>query len=281
MRTDHRYPPFPTKFSAKSVPKLNDLAIRHALPGSMLWDDDLQGFGLRTGKTAKTFVVLVGSGRRYKLGRYPLLSLAKARDKAREKLAEILLGADHKPIAVDTLKERFLAEAKSRVRPRTYDGYTWLLGRFTLKGDAGSITARKLSEEIDKLAPSVREHVTAAYKMLFRFAVRKGYLKHSPVAGFVARPSKPRERTLSPDEVKAVWHACPDSTFGTVVKLLILTGQRRNEIQHIAVVDDFATIKSAFTKNRRSHTFPVGERTKELLTKCSPSGLIGQIEVFA
>jgi integrase len=40
----------------------------------------------------------------------------------------------------------------------------------------------------------------------------------------------PRERVLTDEELKRIWNAAGDSTFGDIVKLLILTGQRRGEI---------------------------------------------------
>ncbi len=99
------------------MPRLTDLSIRSITPNTTLWDSELTGFGIRAGKAAKTFVVLVGSGRRFKLGRYPLLSPAKAREKAKDKLADVQLGADHKPIPFKELKRRFLEEAETNTRP--------------------------------------------------------------------------------------------------------------------------------------------------------------------
>ena len=79
--------------------------------------------------------------------------------------------------------------------------------------------------------------------------------------------SRPRERVLTPAELKAIWDACPDGAFGTCVKLLIVTGQRRGEIQHLTLDDDLAAISSLFTKNHRSHTFPVGSMGRALLSE--------------
>jgi integrase len=40
----------------------------------------------------------------------------------------------------------------------------------------------------------------------------------------------PRNRILSDDEIRAVWAACDGWTFGSMVKLLLLTGQRREKV---------------------------------------------------
>ena len=42
--------------------------------------------------------------------------------------------------------------------------------------------------------------------------------------------SKARERTLSEDELVWIWRACGDDDHGRIVRLLILTGSRREEI---------------------------------------------------
>jgi hypothetical protein len=67
--------------------------------------------GIRVGKTKKTFVVLVASGRRKSIGHYPHMSLADARKIAKEMLAEKMLGKVRpKHVAFDDAKADFLAE---------------------------------------------------------------------------------------------------------------------------------------------------------------------------
>jgi integrase len=40
----------------------------------------------------------------------------------------------------------------------------------------------------------------------------------------------PRQCVLEDEAIKAIWHACLDDDFGNIVKLLLLTGCRRDEI---------------------------------------------------
>ena len=69
-----------------------------------LWDGSLKHFGVRISKGgAKSFIVLLGSGRRQAIGRYPALSLAKAREKAKIILAQRALGK-HQPGAISWKK---------------------------------------------------------------------------------------------------------------------------------------------------------------------------------
>jgi hypothetical protein len=62
-------------------------------------DDTLPGFGLRVGTNSKTFVLTTGADRRrITIGRYPIVSLAQAREKAKTILAKRQLGLD-KPLS--------------------------------------------------------------------------------------------------------------------------------------------------------------------------------------
>src|SRR5580704_2472568 len=63
---------------------LTENAVRAAQPGSTLWDGSLKHFGLRVAPGGtKSFLVLLGSGRRQAIGRYPEITLARARVKAK------------------------------------------------------------------------------------------------------------------------------------------------------------------------------------------------------
>ena len=87
-----------------------------------LWDGSLKHFGVRISKGgAKSFIVLLGSGRRRAIGRYPALSLAKAREKATIILAQRALGK-HRPDAISWKKaiEQYLDFVKRNRRPHTH-----------------------------------------------------------------------------------------------------------------------------------------------------------------
>ena len=70
-----------------------------------------------------------------------------------------------------------------------------------------------------------------------------------------------RKRVLTDRELFAVWRAAearPDD-YGIIVRLLILTGQRRGEIAslHSAYIDgDFVTLPEELAKDGHEHTYP-------------------------
>jgi integrase len=97
---------------------------------------------------------------------------------------------------------------------------------------------------------------------MFNWAIREGYeLPANPVAGS-NRPAEPesRARVLTNEELRKVWLACGDDDFGRIIRLLALTGQRREEVggmEWTEIAGDIWTIPAARTKNRRAHTLPL------------------------
>jgi integrase len=67
---------------------------------------------------------------------------------------------------------------------------------------------------------------------LFNWAIREGIdLAADPVLG-TNRPAEPksRERVLTDAELAEIWTACRDDDHGRIVRLLLLTAQRRDEV---------------------------------------------------
>ncbi len=60
----------------------------------------------------------------------------------------------------------------------------------------------------------------------------EGLCEHNPVVGTnKAAPAVSRDRVLSDAETVAIWNAADEATdFGKIVRLLFLTGCRRDEI---------------------------------------------------
>jgi integrase len=68
---------------------------------------------------------------------------------------------------------------------------------------------------------------------MYAWAIGEGHKTSNPVIGTnKAKGEKPRERTLSDAELVAIWKAAPDNEYGRIVKLLMLTAQRREEMSH-------------------------------------------------
>jgi integrase len=82
------------------------------------------------------------------------------------------------------------------------------------------------------------------------------------------RDERPRERVLSDSELKAIWAACREDDYGSILKLLMLTGQRASEIGLLRwseVQDNQIVLPAERTKNHRTHVVPLSEPAKTIL----------------
>lgn len=265
---------------------LTELAIRTAKPPASgtttLWDGSLPNFGVRIAPTGrKTFIVLLGQGRRKALGTHPILSLQEARSEAKRVFAQKVLGKlrpEH--ITFDRAAALFLEEAAARNRPRTVRDYKWHLSRHFLpklaRRPLDAISTPEIAHIVDGLrqTPGNALHALTTAKVFFSWARRRNYLTTSP-AEPLAPPMRhrARQRVLTDDELKRVWDGAAQlGTFGTIVQLLILTGQRRGEIAGLKwsywlpdAADKAITWPAETTKNGHEHTFPCGDFTWSLL----------------
>jgi integrase len=104
---------------------------------------------------------------------------------------------------------------------------------------------------------------------MFGWCVGEGILEANPVFGTNKQSkAKSRERVLTDDELMAVWTAAPASDFGRIVKLLMLTGQRREEIaalRRAEIGDGVLALPAARTKNSRAHDVPLSRQALTVL----------------
>jgi integrase len=118
---------------------------------------------------------------------------------------------------------------------------------------------------------------------MFEWAMRQGYeLPANPVRG----SNKPaingsRERVLTEDELGRIWRALNGSDFSRILKLLILTGQRRDEIgklrwSEIDIERAVFVLPGNRTKNKREHVVPLSPQAIALL----PDRVLGREWVF-
>ena len=108
---------------------------------------------------------------------------------------------------------------------------------------------------------------------LFRWLTRK---RRVPVNVAVAldkpAPIRPRDRVLSDAELRWFWQACDQmgQPFGALLKLLLLTGARRDEVAGMRwdeLSDDLSTwsLPASRTKNSRSHLVPLPPLCRQLI----------------
>jgi integrase len=230
------------------------------------------------------------------IGAYPAVGLAKARAAATKAKGAL---ADNIDPAVEKKAGKASARAENRqlsnsvekaiadfialyAKPNTRD---WreterLLRQFAdawkgrLLADIGKGDIhRVLDAIIARGAPVGANRAFAQLRKMCRWAVSRGIIEHSPCDG-VDPPSaeKSRERVLDTDEMRLVWRAAGDLgfPFGPIVRLLILTGQRRSEVggmewRELDLERGLWTLPGSRSKNKRQHVLPLSPQAVEII----------------
>lgn len=260
--------------------RLTDLQVRKLKSPTSgqktYFDDTLSGFGVRVSQGGtKSFIVLLGKQRKRKtIGRYPDFTLQVARREARKLIGNHSTDDLTKlpEIPFEDAKERFLADAEARNKPRTVEEYRRLLDRhFRFNKPLGAIKRKEIMSTVEKLrpVPSEAQHAFVAIRTMINWCLKHGLIETSPVPRLTFQ-SEARTRVLSDIELRAVWERAEavGYPYGTIIQLLILTGQRRSEIGGLRrswIDENSITFPAGFTKNKREHRIPIGPLTKSIM----------------
>ncbi len=268
---------------------------------AIYFDDDIPGFGIRVRVGgSRNWIVQYKTGkkqRRLTLGSTKLLTPTKARESAKDILAKVRLGEDPagtkaaaRAVAADTFKviaERYLDRQKEKWRPKSYtDTKRYLLVHWkplhelTLDKINRATIAARLDVLADNNGKAAANIARASLSAFFSWAMRQGICETNPVIG-TNKPDDPalraRDRVLSDDELKTIWSALPESDYGDVVKLLILTGCRRDEIgalrrTEIDLEARLIALPGSRTKNKRAHDVHLADAAHDILSAALSRG---------
>lgn len=216
---------------------LTDLAIRSLKTNSQtrVMDTNLRGFGVLVGKYRKTFIVITGRERRLAtLGHYPDVSLQDARRKARH----LLLASDTTSVLFHEALDRYVAlHLKPNTKPRTAYQLELVLKKYFAHFNTSPlhrITRPDITRTIDDLrgTPATAKQALSVLSAFLNWCVGRSLLATNPIVGYRANiKTKARDRLLTDDEIRLIWRESYNhNSFGDIVRLLILTGQRLNQI---------------------------------------------------
>jgi integrase len=257
------------------------------------WDDDLPGLGLRVLRSgSRSWVVRYRIGRRQRvitLGKMALLSPGQARTRAGEILAKAKLGEDvsteirsrkaNVGATLEGLIELFISRyVEKNQKPATRTETKRLL-RMKWKPlhqlAVNEVTRNLVAEQLAKIemdaSAITRNRARATLSRMFTWAMEEGLAENNPVVGTAKRPETSRDRILTADELKAIWLATSGlGDYNAIVRLLLLTGQRREEVAAIGWSElDFENslwrIAPERTKNKRPHDVPLSSAALSIL----------------
>lgn len=260
-----------------------------------IFDQQLPSFGLRISKSGtKSFFVTTrvhGRLKRITLGRWPALGLADARARAGAILEQARSGFD--PIEIETkrrnaevrqrgatfdlLVERFMTEhVETNLRPTTAREYRrYLQGNDTApwwSKPVASITKDDVTTVIlgikDRGSPGAAGRGLAYLSKFFNWCAQHDIIETPPTLRLSAPvKSQSRDRVLTSEELAIIWQAFEfeGGLFGSLFQLLLLTGQRRQEVagmswdelRDLDSADAIWQLPRSRTKNKRPHIVPL------------------------
>jgi integrase len=270
-------------------PTVNGLTLPAGKTDAIYFDDDLPGFGIRlraSGKRSFIFQYQVGAKqRRIALGAQGALTVPAARKIAGDLHARVRLGEDPAATkregqrrAADTVEATlrfYLPEKKHVLRSSSYEAVERHLLHHakSLHGlGVASVTRRDIAEVLARLVSTngsiAANRTRASLQAFFGWAITRGLVEQNPAVGTHRAPESTRSRVLPLAELAHVWRACGDDAYGAVIKMLILTGQRRDEIGGLRwdeVRDNTVVLPGDRTKNRRPHVVPLSAPAQAIL----------------
>ena len=236
--------------------------------------------------------------RKLTLGPFPALDLGTARTRAREALQDAARGCDPAAAKQETLRaareekpdrdtiavvaERFLERhTRAKNKASTIQAVERTFRKHVLP-EWGSrriqeITRRDVIHLLDVIVddrkPIAANRALADIRKFFNWCLDRGIIDASPCVRIQPpAESKSRDRVLSDHELRLVWDAAEKIgwPFGPMVRLLILTAQRRGEVAGMCrseLRDGTAiwTLPAARTKNGRAHDVPLTDAAQAIL----------------
>lgn len=227
--------------------------------------------------------------RSHTLGRFPVISLAEARDKALTLEKEAVEGVDRKAkglrdetvrTVLDEYEKRHLAQLRTgKDRRKQLDA---ALAKH-LDKPIIKLERQHLRDFVEKVAETgtliAANRYRAALSAFATYAWKRDLIDQNIGAGLPsATREKPRDRLLTLTEVRAIYDAaCLLSPLWTpIIRLLILTAQRRGDIvglRHSEIDFDKRRIDlpGSRTKNGKAHIVHLSEPALEIASAVTPT----------
>ena len=267
------------------------LTISQGKSELLVFDDDLPGFGLRlrAGGSRKWVFQYRANGRQHRMTNKAVMDATRARAWAKKLHHEVGLGANPAQEKVEAKIQAGLTFGKVAAdylafREREWRPTSMRTSRLYLLRHAKPLHAMELEKitramiatelnRIERESGAVSANrFRATVSSFFNWAAREGLIDINPAAFTNKRSETPRDRVLADDEIRAIWAALPLGDFGDIIRLLLLTGQRRGEIAELSWHEiDFErgliVLPASRTKNAREHIVPMSEPVRAILDR--------------
>jgi integrase len=272
-------------------------ALRPGSTRTQIFDELVPGLMLRVSPSgAKSWSVLYRHRKRVRrltLGSAAVVSLADARERAREALRDTSKGADpatrkksdRSAATMASLVDAYLTQhAKRKKRSWKADdriARTEILSVWRHRA-VRDIKRTDILELVDAIAergvPIMANRTTALVSKLFSFAMNQGWIDASPAVRIPRpAPEHARDRVLTEDEIRVAWKqfGALDPAMAAFYKLRLLTAQRGQEVntmrwQDLDLTAGWWTIQAEQSKNKLAHRVPLATSVVTLLKSLVP-----------
>lgn len=230
-----------------------------------------------------------GIQRRHTIGSVANLTLVEARKRARKILVAVDDGRDP---AADKESRRaasgliFAAVAHDylearHLKPKTlydYDYHLKKLWKPLHHLPLGAISRQVVASHLRIIAKEnglvTANRARSTLSSLYAWSIGEGLCETNPTIGTNVQKETARERVLTDIELAAIWIATTGDNYGRIVRLLMLTGQRRDEIgalrrSEINIDEKLITLAGARTKNGLKHDVPLSDAAMKVLETCN------------
>jgi integrase len=233
-----------------------------------LWDTHCVGFGARRQTNGCFYYIRYRHGGKqivHSIGRHGPLTPDTARARARQLLGVVAGGTN--PFSSPPTGDGFGAAIDRYIKIERYlRQYSSPLHRLRLAEIDRRRVAALLGEIETASGAVARNRARSALSSFFSWCISEGLLDTNPVTGTAkADEGGSRERVLTPEELRKLWHGLGTDRFSDIVRLLLLTGQRRNEIGRLSWAEiDLAKgmilLPPERVKNGREHSVPLSSQ---------------------
>jgi integrase len=283
----------------KANEKLTEKVVGRLLPKGkvdhIIFDTAIPGFGLRMREGGtRTWIFqykLAGTSYRMKLGRAASMKAEEARKLALRHHNSVQQGgnpaAEKEASKVQAAKtfgdlvQRYLEFKKPELRPRSYveverhlDTYAEPLHRLPVASIDRNMVKDLLNRVADKSTKGngavTANRMRSSLSAMFTWGMKEELATKNPVISVDKRDEASRDRVLADAELKAIWEALGSDNYSTIVKLLLLTGQRANEISglqwsEIDLDRGVILFPAERVKNNRVHQIPMSDTVRGIL----------------
>src|SRR5262249_38442255 len=276
------------------IGKVTKATVERLGLNEVLLDQSLVGFAARGQRKHVHYLLryrMNGQQRFHSIGRHGMWTPDTARTEARRLLGLVASRVDPASERVRPVEtfgneiERYLERKRGSLKPRSLTEI-----ERHLRHQCKSLHHLRLTE-IDRRTialclaeietgsgPTARNRARASLSAFFAYAIREGLAELNPVSGTgMADEGQSRDRVLSKEELACLYAGLHDDQFGDIIRLLVLTAQRRNEVgglkwDEIDFSRNLIVLPPERVKNNRQHELPMSSQVRAILERQPRNG---------